>query len=62
MHYPMLARRWYSEQIEELTARLAKQNEELSWMGQEVKLILSELGQTKQFVRDIANEMQLVQS
>ena len=52
----------YSVQIQELTARLLEQGEELSWMRKEVKLVLSELSQTKQFLKDIADEMQVVQN
>ena len=52
----------YSAQIQVLTAKLLKQGEELSWMRKEVKLVLSELGQTKQYLKDIVDEMQVVKN
>ena len=51
----------YSAQIQALSAKVMEQNEELSVMRREVKLVLSELGQAKQFLKDIADEMQVVQ-
>ena len=51
----------YSAQIQALSAKVIEQNEQLSVMRHEVKLVLSELGQTKQFLKDIADEMQVVQ-
>ena len=52
----------YSAQIQVLTAKLLEQGEELSWMRKEVKLVLSELGQTKQYLKDIVDEMQIVKN
>ena len=52
----------YSAQIQVLTAKLLEQGEELSWMRKEVKLVLSELGQTKQYLKDIVDEMQVVKN
>ena len=52
----------YSAQIQVLTAKLLMQGEELSWMRKEVKLVLSELGQTKQYLKDIVDEMQVVKN
>ena len=47
----------YSAQIQALSAKVLEQNEQLSVMRRKVKLVLSELGQTKQFLKDIADEM-----
>ena len=52
----------YSAQIQVLTAKLLEQGEELSWMRKEVKLVLSELGQTKQYLKDIVDKMQVVKN
>ena len=52
----------YSAQIQVLTAKLLEQGEELSWMRKEVKLVLSELGQTKQYLKDRVDDMQVVKN
>ena len=43
--------------IQELTAKVEEQDKELNAMKKEVKLLLSELGQAKHDLKDIANEL-----
>ena len=47
-------------QIQELSVKVRKQDEELTMMRREVELLLTELGNTKHVLKDIIDELQVI--